>query len=71
MHNVKPSEPAFVATLNDILAGKYDNDLDKYIELFEGTIKQAQAEGKYEEYEKGIITQVSNHLTELLEKAAA
>jgi len=58
---------AFVKTLKDILAGKYDSDTDRVDSLLDEAAGQAEASGRFEEFE-ALFNQAADHLTELLKK---
>ena len=53
-------EPAFVATLGDILAGKHDSDSSKGMDLAE-----SQAQGTLARY-SDLFSQVSDHITKIV-----
>lgn len=63
------SPPTFVNDLNDILAGKYDGDTAKIIELLEHAIDEAEKQDKMAEYDT-LLNDASNRLTELLAREA-
>lgn len=65
-----PAEPEYLESVRGILAGKYDADTAKIIELLEKIIESAEQSGTFEQYES-LINDASNHLTELLTKEAA
>lgn len=64
------TEPEYMQSVRDILAGKYDADTAKILELLEKIIEDAEQSGTFEQYES-LINDASNHLTELLVKEAA
>lgn len=59
--------PVFATTLNDIVAGKYDGDTDKVDRLLDEAAGQAEAAGRFEEFE-ALFNRAADHLTELLKK---
>ncbi|MBQ7609093.1 MAG: hypothetical protein IJU76_14180 [Desulfovibrionaceae bacterium] len=61
--------PSFVNTLNDILAGKYDQNSSLAMDALEAALNEAAAAGKEGEY-ADLIDQASNHITDLLTKEA-
>lgn len=62
--------PAFVADLNDILAGKYDNDFPKLEELLDAAVQEVES-GDEEAAKFGqLAVQADDRYTELLEKDA-
>lgn len=63
------SELAFVNSLNDIIAGKYDSDMDKIDALLDESTSQAEAAGNFDDYED-LFNQAADHLTELYKKKA-
>ena len=48
---VNPAEPAFVSTLNEILAGKYDNDSSKVMYIAEAAYKEAMSQGTVDHHQ--------------------
>lgn len=61
--------PSFVTDLNDILAGKYDGDTARVLELLERAIDEAEKQDKMAEY-GALLDDASNRLTDLLAKEA-
>ena len=68
MLNVKPQEPEFVRGLNDILAGKYDNDSRRIIDMLEKALDEAEKPGN-EQY-LDLVDKASNYYTEILSREA-
>ncbi len=66
--NVKSQEPEFVQGLNDILAGKYDNDSRRIIDMLEKALDEAEKPGN-EQY-MDLVDKASNYYTEILSKEA-
>lgn len=60
--------PAFVQDLNDILAGKYDNDSRRIIDMLEKALDEAEKPGN-EQYQD-LVDKASNYYTEILSREA-
>ena len=63
-----PEVPAFVQDMNDILAGKYDNDSRRIIDMLEKALDEAEKPGN-EQY-MDLVDKASNYYTEILSKEA-
>lgn len=61
--------PAFVQTLNDILAGKYDTDYGKIGAFLDKASEYAEAENRLDEYD-ALLNKAADHLTAILKKKA-
>lgn len=59
--------PPFVSDLQDIVGGKYDADPDTIDKLLDESANQAEAEGRFAEFE-ALFNQAADHLTMLLKK---
>lgn len=63
-----PEVPAFVQDMNDILAGKYDNDSRRIIDMLEKALDEAEKPGN-EQY-LDLVDKASNYYTEILSREA-
>lgn len=59
--------PSYSRDLQDIANGKYDNDDTKIGDLLDKAAEQAEADGRFEEFE-ALLNQAADHLTEVLRK---
>ena len=59
--------PPYSRDLQDIVNGKYDRDDAKIGDLLDKAAEQAEAEGRFEEFET-LFNQAADHLTEVLRK---
>lgn len=64
------TEPAAVATLNDLLSGKYDADTVQFGNILDGAAADLEAVGLIDQYD-GLLNQAADYLTALLRKKAA
>lgn len=62
-------EPVFVQDLNDILAGKYDNNTDPILDMLERALDEAE-KPENEQY-MDLVNKASDYYTEILSKEAA
>jgi hypothetical protein len=66
----EPTEPLAIATLNDILAGKYDADTIKVGDMLDQAAEDLEGAGLFDQYE-ALLNQAADYLTDLLRKKAA
>lgn len=64
------TEPAAVNVLNDILAGKYDDDSTKLGDALDQAAADLERDGKLDQYDS-LLNNCADHLTEVLKKEAA
>lgn len=62
--------PAFVQDMNDILAGKYDNDREKLRQILGDAIKQVEVNVGNKSY-SDLLMKAMKHITSLLSKLNA
>ena len=63
-------EPPAVATLNDLLSGKYDSDTAAFGNMLDDAAGQLEAAGLLDQYDS-LLNQTADYLTGLLRKKAA